>query len=87
MGTKKVEWIKINGTDFNVKDVAKHSFEEFKKAHTYSFSIDKSDSELQAVYNQIIDASKPKVDVDITADQKEISKPTGAGNRNSKASI
>jgi len=78
-----MDWIKINGCDFNVKVVAALSFEEFKKEFEHSFCITRSEDELKKVHEQIIAIYKPKEDGNNTTDQAEVAKPTRKGSRTS----
>lgn len=49
--------ITINGTGYHVANVAKLSFEEFKKDGENSYAKDVSDTTLQEIYNQLIEAA------------------------------
>ena len=82
-----MDWIKINGCDFNVKVVATLSFEGFKNEFKYSFCNSRLDEELKNVYDQIIAVSKPKEDVIITKDKEESLNVARKGSRVGSTSI
>jgi hypothetical protein len=47
-----MEWLKINGTDFNLK-VGTYSLEEFKKEFEFGFCTERSDTEIEKVHAQL----------------------------------
>lgn len=47
-----MDWLKINGTDFNL-EVGTYSLEEFKKEFKHSFCVGKTDSEIENVHAQL----------------------------------
>jgi hypothetical protein len=47
-------WLKIGECDYNVLVIENQTFEEFKHEGKHSFSIGKSDAELQYIYDLIL---------------------------------